>query len=330
MKCKVSKNKRNINFMKNHKLTINLITYNHEKYIAKCLDSLLSQKTNFSFIIRIFDDCSTDSTTAICKEYEDKYPDIIKLYPSEKNLGISQNALRSYKDIETPYYIFIEGDDYCCNDEKFQMQVDTLDKNPDCSFCVTKTTVDYPNCTAEFIDSFPNLNQGKYTYESIQNLQESIHSHLPSRMVRTSAITLDPDCYQFFLWDSSQTLELMEKGNMYVIDKVTNVYRIKNSGMCSGLDLQDKYDYVFNEIAKYNRYTNFKHEKQLFFILLGQLKHAYCLKYAPYWKSSDVSAKKYKIRKLKHYFLPQFILDIGNLPRDISRKIRKICNKGKS
>ena len=81
------------NKMKNSlKLTVNVITYNHEKYIKDCLDSILMQKTDFNFIIRIFDDASTDKTQEICKLYKEKYPDKIELYFAEKNLGMQNKV----------------------------------------------------------------------------------------------------------------------------------------------------------------------------------------------------------------------------------------------
>ena len=107
-------------------LTVNIITYNHEKYIAKCLDSILSQKTEYEFIIRVFDDCSPDTTLKILSSYKEKYPTKVFVYPSEKNQGSLYNALRSYKNIETKYYMYIEGDDYVCSDEKLQEVIDRL------------------------------------------------------------------------------------------------------------------------------------------------------------------------------------------------------------
>ena len=65
--------------MKNKaKITICCITYNQEAYIRQALDGFVMQKTNFPFIVRIGDDCSTDNTRKIIEEYEKKYPEIIK------------------------------------------------------------------------------------------------------------------------------------------------------------------------------------------------------------------------------------------------------------
>ena len=70
--------------MKDPKLSVILITYNHEKYIEKALDSVLSQVTDFPFEIVIGDDCSPDDTKNIIREYRDKYPDIKQKYRFEK------------------------------------------------------------------------------------------------------------------------------------------------------------------------------------------------------------------------------------------------------
>ena len=65
-------------------VSISCITYNHAPYIRQCLDGFLMQQTNFDFEVLIHDDCSTDGTTEIIKEYELMYPDIIKpIYEKE-------------------------------------------------------------------------------------------------------------------------------------------------------------------------------------------------------------------------------------------------------
>lgn len=62
------------------------ITYNHAPYISQCVDGFLMQKTSFPYEIIINDDCSTDGSVAIIKEYAEKYPDIIKPIYEADNL----------------------------------------------------------------------------------------------------------------------------------------------------------------------------------------------------------------------------------------------------
>ena len=60
-------------------VSVLIATYNHEKYIAKALESVLDQETDFPYEVIVHDDASTDRTAEIIKEYENRYPDIIKV-----------------------------------------------------------------------------------------------------------------------------------------------------------------------------------------------------------------------------------------------------------
>lgn len=60
------------------KVSVLCLTYNQENYIADALNSFVQQKTTFKYEILVNDDCSTDRTTDIVREYALKYPDIIK------------------------------------------------------------------------------------------------------------------------------------------------------------------------------------------------------------------------------------------------------------
>ena len=96
-------------------VSISCIAYNHESYIRQCLDGFLMQKTTFSFEILIHDDASTDNTTDIIREYERKYPDIIKpIYQKENQYskGIPISATFNWPRAKGKYIAMCEGDDY--------------------------------------------------------------------------------------------------------------------------------------------------------------------------------------------------------------------------
>lgn len=116
----------------NHILvSVEMLTYNHEKYLNQALDSILMQKVNFKYEVVIGDDCSTDKTQSILKEYQSKYPDIIKPILREKNLGATKNDYDALNQCQGKYIALLEGDDYWCDVNKLQMQVDILEANPD-------------------------------------------------------------------------------------------------------------------------------------------------------------------------------------------------------
>lgn len=122
--------------MKDPKLSVILITYNHEKYIEKALDSVLSQVTDFPFEIVIGDDCSPDDTKNIIKEYRDKYPDIIRIVHREKNTGRpTLNVYETTMKCRGDYLAYLEGDDYWTDSDKLQKQMDFLNEHPEYIAC---------------------------------------------------------------------------------------------------------------------------------------------------------------------------------------------------
>ena len=122
--------------MKNPKLSVILITFNHEKYIRKALDSVLSQETNFPFEVVIGDDCSPDDTKNIIREYRDKYPDQVRLVHREKNTGRpTLNVYETTMNCRGDYLAYLEGDDYWTDTHKLQKQMDFLESHPEYIAC---------------------------------------------------------------------------------------------------------------------------------------------------------------------------------------------------
>lgn len=122
--------------MKDPKLSVILITYNHEKYIENALDSVLSQVTDFPFEIVIGDDCSPDDTKNIIREYRDKYPDIIRIVHREKNTGRpTLNVYETTMKCRGDYLAYLEGDDYWTDSDKLQKQMDFLNEHPEYIAC---------------------------------------------------------------------------------------------------------------------------------------------------------------------------------------------------
>ena len=112
-------------------VTVLVTTYNQEKYIAQALDSVLAQKTDFPFEIYVSEDCGTDGTRDILKEYARRYPPIIRLNLREKNVGISRNWYEGLCAARGDYVCTLEGDDWWLDDHKLQKQVDFLRSHPD-------------------------------------------------------------------------------------------------------------------------------------------------------------------------------------------------------
>lgn len=127
------------------KVSICMITYNHEKFIGQAIESALMQKTNFDYELVIGEDFSTDETRKTVINYQKKYPNKIKLILNKKNLGMVPNFIQTLKKCRGKYIALLEGDDYWTDRYKLQKQVDFLDKYPDHSLCFHSVEAFYQN-----------------------------------------------------------------------------------------------------------------------------------------------------------------------------------------
>ena len=116
-------------------VSVSMITYNHEAFIAEAIEGVVMQKTTFPFELVIGEDCSTDNTRAICIEYQKKYPDIIRLRLPEKNQGMMLNWINNIESGHGKYIALCDGDDYWTDPYKLQKQVDFMEVNPDFALC---------------------------------------------------------------------------------------------------------------------------------------------------------------------------------------------------
>ncbi len=113
----------------NIKLSIVMLSYNHELYIRQALESVLKQPVNFQFEILLGDDASTDNTVKVVQEVMDEYPGIIKLYANKENVGATRNQHNLLINTQGEYITYLEGDDYWEITEELQKSIDFLDKH---------------------------------------------------------------------------------------------------------------------------------------------------------------------------------------------------------
>lgn len=119
------------NYIQNPLVSVFIITYNQEKTVAQTIESILAQRGNFTMELIIGDDASKDNTPEICRVYQQKYPEKIKLLLQETNQGITKNYIDTLKLCRGKFIGVCAGDDYWCDNYKVQKQLDFFSKNPD-------------------------------------------------------------------------------------------------------------------------------------------------------------------------------------------------------
>ena len=116
--------------MTNHKVSINVLTYNHEKYISKTIESILLQRVNFEYEVHFFDDASIDNTVGIIQSF---HRSNFHIHVNSQNQGISKNFCNALLAVNTDYIYDLAGDDYIPNENVLQKCVDFLDTHADYS-----------------------------------------------------------------------------------------------------------------------------------------------------------------------------------------------------
>lgn len=263
-------------------VSIRCITYNHEKYIMEALDGFLMQNTDFPFEIVVHDDASTDRTADIIREYEAKYPRIIRpIYETEnqysKRDGSLVKAINPF--LRGKYVAFCEGDDCWCSSDKLKKQLQSLEKNPDCFFCVHKVeAIREDGSDAGFF--YPQQKQvnGK---EGVILSRDFIARYMETYAYQTSSYFVRTDLYKNFtenppefrkiapVGDAPLMLFFAAMGNVYYIDEVYSKRRLNSMNSWTTRMLKDESQQIKQHQAlimmlkEYNLFTQNKYSDMI-------------------------------------------------------------------
>jgi glycosyltransferase involved in cell wall biosynthesis len=208
------------------KVSVCVVTYNQEKYIRQCLQSIVDQKTDFNFEVIVGDDGSTDNTRTIISEFAEKYP-CVKTHYHKENIGPCKNFVATHNMANGEFVAHCDGDDLFLPG-KLQKQVTFLIENVDCT--VTWHKVNYFDdfggfASGEGID-YTIFKEGKITIDMA--LRFGYFATHSSIMYRKSARkTIDP---KFDTLDMFYTWEYLCSGWGHILNDVLGEYRINASG----------------------------------------------------------------------------------------------------
>lgn len=204
--------------------------YNHEEYITQALDGFIRQKTKYGYEILIHDDASTDGTAEIIKEYQVKYPHIVKpVIQTENQYSKGYEITLKYQipRAKGKYLAFCEGDDYWCDDRKIEQQVSFLEQNYEYSGCVHNSKVidndgkyirkffseesdeDYDIITLDSLLTFPHFTSYVFRNPWIENGLEYLTKHISG-------------------WDKSYAIYMIKCGKVRYFNKFMSCYRYVN------------------------------------------------------------------------------------------------------
>lgn len=262
---------------KTPKVSVCVVTYNQEKYIRQCLQSIADQKTDFAFEVLVADDCSTDNTCAIVQEFAEKYPGVVIPIFNKKNIGAYKNFLFVHAQAKGEYIAHVDGDDYALPG-KLQVQKVFLDEHKECNVVFHRVKVLYEKCD-DLLDDLTDIKiipEGGYTRSAI--LRHVTVGANSSKMYRASTRAKQyPD---FDIVDFFESVEQVGEGRAcYVNNEAYGVYRasigIASSGKGTRLALCNSFLYFAKKYPKERKHVN----AAALLLLLADLKNG-----RPTWK----------------------------------------------
>ncbi len=293
-------------------VTVLVVTYNHINTFEQAIKSVLEQKTNFDFKIWVLDDASTDGTSDLVRKYAKMYPEKVVPIIRTQNLGGIQNVFQVLKNIDTKYYATLESDDYWCDENKLQIQVDILENNPDCSFCCHNSYRRYPNNESFSKHNTPyiksKIKSGKYKFPNKICRKQYIEPHYSSRMYRTDCLHLEKVKNPVMVcYDIASMFWFLQFGKLYYSDRIMSVYNFSYSGVFSGADFKTQRYMSANIIHQINQNFEYKYNSMFLDFFKKKIPVPLCKTlYIKYF------AKKSKLEQIYTEILENFITPKNN------------------
>ena len=243
-------------------VSICCITYNHAQFIRKCLDGFLMQQTDFPIEILIHDDCSTDGTTEIIREYEAKYPELIfPLYEEENQYQHGKAAeidFYNYRRARGKYIAYCEGDDYWTDPLKLQKQVNFMEANPEYSVCFHDFQI-YDLRNERWREPLYKIReqsiQGGVDVTTAMFLRNAHYGQPLTMLFRVSDFDYHWSKQYKYYRDTHEIYHLLRAGKGRILDFVGGVYNLHDNGVNTSLSIQKSAKIVCNtckELYVYN------------------------------------------------------------------------------
>jgi len=236
-------------------VSVAMVTYNHAPYIADAIKGVLLQETNFQIELVIGEDCSTDGTREIVFNYQKKYPNVIRVITSEKNVGGKENSQRIRKSCRGKYIAYCEGDDYWHDPYKLRKQVDYLEGHPECGLVYSDYDV-YNEKYGKKISGFnkfrkweipenPVLSDFFVRYNRIGGKNVGIRTctTIVRRNILNQVVESDPFLHQsghFKMGDTPASVEIAGKARIHYIPESMATYRLVDESATRSKDIVKK------------------------------------------------------------------------------------------
>lgn len=320
----------------NMEVAIWMVAYNHQDFVARAIESVLKQQTDFRYKLFIGEDYSTDNTRSICIEYAKMHPDIIELILHEKNVGPTANAQAVYRacfNSEASFVAMCEGDDYWIDPNKLQKQVDFLRANSD-----------YSLVSGGFMEVDENGSEGQMRVHKLPTGEKMlgngfvITKEIFARQwyVNTFTITFRKEWIDFEAFKKYEAIKdthlfyyLIQKGPGYYLLDVLAAYRKHSGGVFSAIGRAAQLSQLYKDYSQLYRYHPIDFEIKYKRILIDILRLPADVFHKSLPKRAAVQRKLFSMVKTENDFFELCSFVGVKNPRLISLSLRLLRLFGK-
>lgn len=250
-------------------ISVVIVTYNHEKFIAQAIESVLNQDLSLIKEVIIGDDCSTDSTVDILRQYQVKHPDLIKIVDRKNNVGVNANYVDLFNRCSGEYVAILEGDDYWLEGKLLEMRKQ-METHSDVCMWFHRFQVlegeklserDYRYSKSCYIDEIEFIK-----YNQVQNLSCCLYRVDALRQVADKFLKGPGVDYLLHIL-------LLENAKAYFYNKNLSVYRHHQNSIWS--KLSKEHQLIRNMLRRYemNELTNYAYNDAFQETITSQLDY---------------------------------------------------------
>ena len=256
-------------------VSIVVLAYNQEKYIAQTMESIIKQDTDYLFEIIVADDKSNDKTPEIIKSFEEKYDFIHAIY-NDKNMGVINNYINALDFCSSDYIMECGGDD-CWPVNKIERQLLFMKSHPeigisyglakimDESGCVTNKLIgDSKSSTYEGLILGNNICASSVCFKKVLWKQYLEDTNIVEKKWKM-------EDYPFWIW-------LSINSKLSFINEILAYYRILDNSITHQKDINKQIEFE-KSVYEVKKYYVSESEKDLIYSIhcanLAQIYYSY-------------------------------------------------------
>lgn len=306
------------------KVSVMIITYNHERFIARALDSVLSQVGDFDIEVNVMDDASKDGTQDIVRSYALLHPGKINCYFNESNIGhihTQLNTIRGFKTLRGEYFCLLEGDDYWTSKTKLAEQISFLDNNPRYVACAHWARREFedgrpPNHFLPFL-AYRSQSAG------VEDLIRMSAVYHVSTVLYRNKFGTNPPLALADPYGCEVTINMIygSFGDFYCIEKYMSSYQVHDGGSFSQKKPIDHWRFHIHGYRRFSLYLGMRYWAMMSRAVLGFT--GYVLRAPKNTREVEYLSISDRMLFGSHHLVALFVLTTGQLAKRLWRAAHK-------